>query len=374
MAKKRGNGEGTVRQRKDGRWEVSLMVGFQDDGKPKRRSVYGKTQKEALENARVLKEKLEQGQVVDKRIKLSEWADRWYQEYKGTVRDSTYEGYQYTLSHIKQRMGHKRLLDIRAMDVESAVKGLVEDGFSRSYVAKFKGMLHQILRKAEANGYIDKNPVPLTEKTKLKDRPSQKDSFSLAEVGLLYAHLPDDRIGHAIRLSIACGMRTQELLALTPEDIDEDGRTLHIRRAVYLLKGAVHVGDTKSSAGVRDIPVPEEGMKSARFLRRQAREFVLQGKEGKPLNPSTYRALYKKAVGSVEGVRVLTPHCCRHTYITLLEASGVQIETIQAMAGHADRDTTVGYMHIKDDTTVKAAEKLSQTLSEARIPITLQTA
>jgi len=366
MARKRAKGEGSIRKRTDGRWEVTIMVGFNDNGKPKRHSVYGKTQKEAIDNATAFRQQLERGQVIDKRLTLGEYAEQWYIDYEDQVRPSTYEGYKYTtLRVIIKLWGKKRLYEMKAADVERGLKKLVNEGSSRSVVTKVKAMLHQILRKAEANGQIDKNPVPLTQKTRMKDKPRSKDSFSLTEVGKLFQELPDTRIGHAIRLSIACGMRSQELLALTPEHIDLENGVLHIEQAVYLLKGTVNIGEPKSAAGTRTIPIPPIAIESAEFLRNTDDEFIMQGETDMPINPTTYRDHYKAAISQVEGVRHLLPHCTRHTYITLMQASGVSIETIQTLAGHSDRDTTFGYMHIKDEVTFQAAQALSTTLEFA---------
>ena len=46
MAKRRTNGEGTIRKRVDGRWEGAIVVGHKNDGKPITKSVFAKTQKE----------------------------------------------------------------------------------------------------------------------------------------------------------------------------------------------------------------------------------------------------------------------------------------------------------------------------------------
>ena len=359
MAKRRGNGEGSVRLRPDGRWEVTFMVGFNDNGKPKRKSVYSKTQKEVLEKAKQFRDEQSRGLNIDRRLRFSEWADKWYEEYKGSVRDSTYEGYQYTLAHTKRLLGHMPINSIRAIDIEKAIKTLVEEGRSQSAVSKVKGLYHQILRKAEANGLIDKNPVPLTEKTKMPKQQSQKDSFSLIEIGKLFKELPDTRIGHAIRLSIACGLRPQEMLGLSKEYVEPDGNMIHIRQAIYLLKGSVHIGATKSDAGERDIPVPAFAQANAKLLYDNAKTYLLEGENEKPLHPSTYRDYYKSAIGQVDGVRPLTPHCCRHTYITLLELTGAPIKSIQALSGQVDEETTIRYMHKMDEITLKAVDALS---------------
>ena len=47
--RKRANGEGTVCRRRDGRWIGAATLGLDRDGRPVRRTVYGRTQAEARE-------------------------------------------------------------------------------------------------------------------------------------------------------------------------------------------------------------------------------------------------------------------------------------------------------------------------------------
>lgn len=55
MAKKRKMGEGTLRHRKDGRWEGRMVIGYDEKGLPKTRSVLARTKKECLEKLEKLK-------------------------------------------------------------------------------------------------------------------------------------------------------------------------------------------------------------------------------------------------------------------------------------------------------------------------------
>ena len=363
MSKRRGNGEGTLQHRADGRWSITFFAGYQDNGKPLRKTVYGKTQQEALEKGRKLKEQIDKGIIINRRMTFEEWADEWYASFKGSVSESTYECYAYTLAQTKKLLGKKFLYSVKAIDIERALKQLIAQGYSASQVAKVRAMFNQIFRKAEANGMIDKNPVQLTERTKMPRKASSRDSFSLAEIALLFERLPHDRTGHAIRLCIACGLRPQELLGLEPEHIAKNGTTLFIRQAVQHIHGKVRVGDTKSESGVRDIPIPSFAQESALFLRVNANDgFVMQGKFDLPMNATTWRKHYRLAMESVADVRQLTPHCCRHTYITMLHASGVDFDTIQALAGQSDEEATRGYMHIKGEVTARAVGLLEMTL------------
>ena len=57
-------------------------------------------------------------------------------------------------------------------------------------------------------------------------------------------------------------------------------------------------------------------------------------------------------------VRCLSPHCCRHTYVTLLQSQGVPLETISCLVGHSNIKTTDNYLHISQDTLARAVVSL----------------
>ena len=85
------------------------------------------------------------------------------------------------------------------------------------------------MHKAEANDLIRKNPVRFAEKMKAHKPVKRKEAFTQAEVKILMEQLPDNKVGHTIRLMLATGMRTQEVLALEPQHIEPDGSCIHIR-------------------------------------------------------------------------------------------------------------------------------------------------
>ena len=91
-------------------------------------------------------------------------------------------------------------------------------------------MLYQIFQKAEANDLVRRNPVRLAEKMRASGTAKRKEAFTTAEVAHLMKVLPDDRMGLSIRLLPGTGMRMQELLALEPQFIEEDGSVIHIRQ------------------------------------------------------------------------------------------------------------------------------------------------
>ena len=161
MAGKRANGEGQLRQRANGSWELTIMIGYKADGKRKLKSFYGKTQKEAREKCRAFQRQQELGLTDEKDITFAEWSKRWYALHKDAVSPTTYDGYRYTLSILNNAFEHRKLREIKPLEVEIFLRGLKHEGKSDSYLGKCRGMLYQILHKAEANDLILKNPVRL---------------------------------------------------------------------------------------------------------------------------------------------------------------------------------------------------------------------
>ena len=206
MPKRRSNGEGSLHKRKNGLWECTIMVGYHDDGRRKYKSFYARTQKEVKEKVAKYKEDIANGLKLDSNLTFGDWADEWYKNYEGQVSACTYENYRSTISLLKQGFGDQKLADIKTSHVESYLKQMVKEGRSQSSIAKLRGMMFQIMKKAAANDLIRKNPVEYADKTKMaKNQESSKDSFNAKEIERMMRFLPDDRIGHSIRLLLGTG-------------------------------------------------------------------------------------------------------------------------------------------------------------------------
>ena len=364
MAKKRSHGEGTLSRKTNGRWEIQVMDGYKTDGRRNILSFSGKTQKEAKEKRDEYFRKKSMGLLTGQDMRFDEWADRWYENHKDNIKPATQEGYRYTLRIVKGEFGRRKLSEVKAMDIEQFLKKLRKDGRSYSTIAQCRGMLYQIFNKAAANDFILKNPVAYAEKMR-KEPPKAKEAFTADEMRILFRDLPDDRIGWSIRLLLATGMRTQELLGLEPRHIAADGSSINIAQALVRVKGTVAIGTPKSFDSYRTIPVPEMVQYCARNLRNTENKFVWEvGKPGMPCTPSHFRDQFKKTLEKIEGVRVLTPHCCRHTFVSQMQALGVDIETIQNIVGHAEIDMTRHYLHVQEPKRLEAAQRFSEAFSK----------
>ena len=367
MAKRRSNGEGTLRQRPNGLWELTLMDGFQSDGRRKYKSFYAKTQKEVKQKARAYQDAKAEGIEVDVVSYFDEWADLWFESHKDNIMPTTQENYQYTLRILKAAFPHKKIRDIKPFDIEMMLKKLRRDGRSTSCLTQCRGMMYQIMNKAEANDLIRKNPVRFAEKMRYREPVKRKDAFTAEEVSILMERLPETRIGLSIRLMLGTGMRTQELLALEPRHIDTDGSHIRIEQAINMQKGTAVVGLPKSRDSYRTIPVPQSLRWCAVALRQTEKKFVWEErKKDNPCNPSHFRDRFRKALEAIPEVPTLTPHSCRHTYVSQMQALGVDLSTIQSIVGHADVDMTQHYLHVQESIRLDAIDRFSKAFPTGR--------
>ena len=362
MLKQRAkNNPGTIRQRANGSWECMIMIS-NIEGKRKYKSFYGKSPEEVEAKRDAYYEQGSKPSLCAQSYTLEEWLWKWYDHHLPELKPATRESYRYTVKLIcAGALGKMEISAILAFDIECCLKELKKDGYSSSMISKVRGILHQALRSAEANNLIQKNPVPLIDKMR-RDPQKKKEAFDADEVRLLVKELPQTLVGWAIRILLATGMRKQELLGLEPRHIETDGSMITFEQAVTRIKGTAVLSTPKSFGSYRTIPVPQSFRHYAVLLRENGgRTFIFESPKnpGVPINPSHFDDLFRKALESVGGIRVLTPHCCRHTYVSQMQALGVGLETIQSMVGHADVDMTAHYLHLQEPKRQEAIEKFS---------------
>lgn len=362
MAKRRGNGEGNITKNNNNTYTLKFMCGYKDNGKKNIISITRHTKAEVLEEMRRIKLELDKSPDINRSITLGEFADIWYKDYEGQVEESTYTGYQYTLNKIKDALGHICLYDLKPMHINRFYQSILNT-YSDSYIRKTRTMLIQICDYAEDNGMTIRNAARHSMKLKKLSgkNKKEKDSFTEQEIEILKNELPEDLLGNSILLQIGSGLRTQELLALKKDDISADGSKITVNKAIKTIDGAPKLGPPKNVQSYRTIPIPEKYRKYAVFIRENGAEpFIWSSSLIRPLcRVHTYRNRYKKALEKISGVRMLLPHCCRHTYVTRLQARGVPMETIARLTGHSNINTTNAYLHETLETLDKAVSTLN---------------
>ena len=132
MPKRRANGEGNIRKRKDGRWEGRYTVGHDPEtGKAIIKNVLGKTQAEVKEK---LKKAIEENVGIDygkaKTYTVGTWLEVWMENYaKIKLRPSTFKTSQgFLKNHIKPQIGSIPLADLTSLDLQRFYKHLLDGG------------------------------------------------------------------------------------------------------------------------------------------------------------------------------------------------------------------------------------------------------
>ena len=168
--RKAANGQGTIRQRKDGTWEGRLSIGRDPGtGKLKQKSFYGKTQAEVRKSMTAFSADLDKGIYTEpSKLTVAQWLDIWQKEYMGGVKNRTADRYESAIRiHIKPALGAVKLEKLTAPMIQSMYnqkhrerqadpKG--KKGLSPKSIKNVHGVLHESLQRAVKLGYIRVNP------------------------------------------------------------------------------------------------------------------------------------------------------------------------------------------------------------------------
>ena len=367
MSGKRGKGEGSVHKLPSGSWQSQIMDGYTDEGKRHIVSFTAPTRAEALDKMReyLLHKADTPPEEVSNTPLFADYAQNWYISYRTQVEESTYSGYRYTLKMLNAAFGSLLLSDIKVVQINQFINDLAAKGYSSSQINKCRSMLIQILDVAEADDLVLKNyarrAFRTTKQLSKEKKTHTKDAFSVEETERLLSDLPNDLMGNSIRLMLITGLRLQELLALTPKDIAEDGSWVRVDKAVKMVDGIPKLGDPKSYTSRRVIPIAPKYRSIPCWLREnggQAFLWCAPRHESLLYSTGTVRRKYYRLLEKYPDVRRLSPHCCRHTYVTLLQRQGVPMETIARLTGHTDIKTTENYLHISNSTLANAVTAL----------------
>ncbi len=387
MAKKRRRGasEGTIYQRKDGRWAAQVTVGYDAEGRQKRATVYGKTRAEVVEKLDQLRLARRTGTLVENhKITLSEWLERWLSVYqRPAVSKKTYALQRMLVRrHIIPDLGHIPLLKLKPNTIQHLYASKLES-LSSQTVRHIHNILNKALKQAEREGLIPRNPVQATSPPKVV-RQNEMRPLTREEVGRLLSALEGERLGAAFILGLATGLRRGELLALRWSDIDLDKATLQVRRALDRVvqddgTTRLEFTDVKTPKSRRLIPLAGEVIRVLKAHKaRQAQEKLALGEAykeadlvfattlGTPVCPRSFLRLWARILKRA-GIPHTRFHNLRHTFATLLLEGGEHPKVVQELLGHSTVSMTLDtYSHLVPGLKERAAATVDGIIKEAR--------
>jgi integrase len=369
---KRGNGAGSVRKRKDGRWE-GLYVADWKDGKPVRRSVYAKTKDAAEMKLRKALSDLDAGlPAPDARTKLGPFLHDWLAGHRHGIKASTAEHYaQQIRLHIEPRIGRIVLSKLQPQDVARLHSDLLDTGLSNRTVEAVHRVLHLALEQAVRWNLVPRNVAGLVK----APRPNPKEPvfYDEQQVRTLLAAAASDRLRALYVLAIATGMRQGELLALRWADVQLDAGVVQVRRTLSRIAGQGWVfTEPKTAKGRRSIALPAFAVAALREHRiRQheerlaagpawkANDLVFPTRRGTPIERQNLQRRSWKPLLKRAGLPDIKFHALRDTAATLMFDQGINPKIVQERLGHATIAVTMDiYSHVLPNMQADAAAKL----------------
>ena len=216
--KGRGQGEGSVSQRADGTWWARVTLGYDQDGKQKRKAVYGKTKREVIDKLTEMQDEINKGTFVDPtNVTVGEWLLVWLEDYKKrNVRNSTFVSYRGCVNvRIIPALGNIKLKDLKSIQVQRFINAMDDEGLAYLYILGVINTLKQALQQAVDNGMLKQNPVtkkvqlPKTEKRKRRVLTPEEQKIFIAtarelhEMGYTGMDVPVFLLGTGLRLGEA---------------------------------------------------------------------------------------------------------------------------------------------------------------------------
>ncbi len=382
MGRKRKNGEGTVRLRKDGRWEGRIVIGYDENGLPKTKNVLAKTKGECIEKLKALKNTI----TPDTPIKLKadmpfgEWLDYWYETYcKPNARPATQRTYEgYIRLYLHPRLGSIPLNKVTTSDIQQMCTWMMtkarvdqkngDSGLSDSQVINCYSLCDRVLEKAMAEKLIVRNPA---KGCKLPpNRPNEMKVLSREDMQKVLIQAKEENYYELFLLEFATGLRLGELMALQWDDVNLVTGELRINKQVNLVGSKLVISEPKTKAAVRTLILPPSVRKVLAEYKTRVNSrwlFPSPKKDDLPIIPS---AVSRRLHTLLEhaGCEQVRFHDLRHTFATNALAHGMDIKTLSTILGHVSSATTLNtYSHVTDEMRQMAAVKIDQGIAKAEV-------
>ncbi|MER6578575.1 tyrosine-type recombinase/integrase [Nonomuraea sp. NPDC001023] len=373
--RRRSQGEGSVFQRKDGRWQGAIDLGWLD-GKRNRKTVYGTTEREVLEKLAALRDAQRKGQNLAARPRsFAEWLDEWIEmKTRQGTRPLTLRGYRQLIAdHVTPVLGKKKLDKLSPTDVRRLVEAKADSGLKAATVKQIHGLIRNALADAEREELVHRNVAKLVKPPSV--RREEARVLTIEEAKKLLNAIKDDRLQAFWICALTLGLRRGELLGLRWADIDFGNGHLTVRQTLQRADGSLQLVDPKTDRSRRTVPVPEPTLAALRMHRRaQAAEQLAAGERwkdhglvfstsiGTPLEPGNLSTRWRRARAKA-GLDWLRLHDLRHACASYLLACGASPRTVMKTLGHSQIALTMNtYAHVLPDIERAAVDAVAKQL------------
>jgi integrase len=333
MSRRNANGEGSVWQRKNGRWCAAAYLPVVTGGR-RRVVAYGKNRQEARTKLRELLDRAERNiPATPANLTVAVYLAEWLTHIRQHVRPSTYAGYESNVRlHLIPRIGKKKLARLTVRDVRLMVDTMRADGKNARLVQYVHATLCSALEHACREELVLRNVARLV-RIETPTPLNPREPLTVPEARKLLAAVHSHRLEALILLML--GLRRSEACALRWEDIDFAARTLRIARSVQRVDGRLQEMTTKTRRSNRTVPLPPRCPYALSEHHRRLQElhgngpgrpwpptgYIFGTRWGTPLEPRNLTRMFGQLCDQ-HGIRRVPLHGLRHTCVSLLLALG----------------------------------------------------
>jgi integrase len=371
---------GQIIKRGENTWLVRIFTGRDVKGK---RNYHNHTVKGTKKDAQTyltakLREK-DTGMFIEPSpMSLNDYLDKWLETVKTQVRVRTAQNYKDILgTYARPILGHRRLSDIKPLDVQALYSSLMERGLSANTVRNAHVILKSAFKQAVGWRMIPFSPVADVKPPK-KAKRREIQVLSPEDAKRFLSCAIENRYYALFHLAISKGLRPEEYLGLLWENVDLNAGLLHVRTTMVMKRGGGwYFGEPKSASSRRTLTLPASTVRVLLEHRsKQAEERLRHGSSyknnglvfatssGAPVDMANLRTrCFMPIIKRAKLPENFTLYSLRHSFVTLSLLAGVEPRTVSEEAGHSSVSFTLDvYAHVLPSMKQSAAEKFEKLL------------
>lgn len=370
---KKANGEHSLYFDKEkNQYRGQIVIGRDERGKLRRKSVYGKTKKEVREKLNQIEFGIQTGTFVDKS------AITFYQLAKQILDDERNLNYIKTPTYFRHMETLKQLKLIHSIPLQQINDMTIKDlllknqNYAQSTINKQYTMMQRTFREAVDRGILTKNPMERLRKPKSTQKREKVRALTVEEQRRMMSVLTTEDVQYSqqMLLSMLTGMRMGEINALEASDVFLEFGVISVHKTISRGERgqAILNPEPKTSAGERKIPITDDVGTILRECLMVRPEGLLFLQNGQMITTNQVNAQYQRMLKKYDLIDDTVPgkvdlHSLRHTYATRCIEAGMQPKVLQLLLGHTDITITMNtycdaFDAYREDNIAKAADYL----------------
>jgi integrase len=352
---KRANGEGSIHERKDGRWCASLSL-----PRGRRQHFLGHSRADvARKLTAALKSRDDGVPAIAKAQTVEQYFHSWLDATRPSLRERTWVRYeQYVRLHVVPTLGKMTLAKLTPQHLQRLYGERLETGLSPTTVHHLHATLHKALGQAMRWNLVARNVADLVDAPRIE----KHDMTTLEPVDArrLLDAASGNRLEAAYVLAVTTGLREGELLGLKWRDARLDDGALEIRGSLQRVSTGLVVMEPKTKHSHRRVGLTATAIAALRRHRarqaeerlqlgaaRQDNDLVFTDEAGGPIDATKFLRNSFAPLLKAAGLPPMRFHDLRHTAATLLLGRGVHPKIVSEMLGHSQIAITLDlYSHV----------------------------